>query len=107
MSKKRVPARAVRTRAEAVPGPPDPKRLGEVINDRMLCRMRQVDVASGQSDAERARRMNTSRQQVEHLHKDVKVVTLSTMIQWCASHDLRPEDEIRDLWTDAVRRSHT
>lgn len=66
-----------------------------------------MDDASGQSDADRARRMNTFRQQVEHLHKDLKVITLPTMIQWCVSHDLLPEDETRDLWTDAVRRSRT
>ena len=98
MSTPRGPKSVKGARAVGIPGDLDPKRAGEAMNDLMLKLMREIDDRCGQSDAERARRMNTTHQQVERVRKRIKVITLPLMIQWMVSHGMTPGDLINELW---------
>ena len=97
MSKKRVPARAVRTRTEAVPEPLDPRQTGCRVNDLALSNIRDAEDRRDLSDAHLARKLNTSAQQVARLRRTVKVLTVPMLIQWCVGRGVEPGSLIKEL----------
>lgn len=104
MSNIRSHASAKSAQSGAAPGVLDPKREGEKMNRLILKFMRHLDSNCRQSVAERARRMNTNHQQVEHLHSKLKVVTLPLFLQWCLSHGINAGDLMSQIQTMAEQQ---
>jgi len=103
MSKKLDPASAKGARVDAMPEDLDPKKVGEQMNALALRFMRGIDAGCGQRTAQRARAMHSSFQQADHLHKKLKVVTLSMFVQWTLSHREKPDQVFEELWDYALK----
>ena len=105
MRKPRSPAQDPASPADEVAADLDLEREGRRVNAVMLKLLRELDARSGQTDAERARRMGATRQQVDYLHSRLKTITLPLLIQWCRSHQRAAWQVLQSVEELVQRRS--
>ena len=78
-----------------------PRRVadGEEMNALVLAFMRRKDAVTARPEARLAADCGVTRQRLHHLHKELKVVTIPLLVQWCNGRSLRASKVLDALET--------